>query len=156
MLFNTGCSQAACISCCSDLQCEGHKEARENAQWKEDVLKGTTDVQKRAKAKKASAVIPGSFHESGFLFLNQTITIWNRKEFMSNKKWKEDAVRRADKRKARRNMTRTMQPIGNSIKRFRRVMEGLYRKTVKQENKVENAIEEAKETVAAIGKGEQK
>lgn len=75
---------------------------------------------------------------------------------MSNKKWREDAVRRADKRKARRNMTRTTKPIGNSVKRFRRVMEDLYRKSVKQENKVDEAIEEAKQAVASIGKDEQK
>ncbi len=76
----TACSQAACISCCTDVACEGHKEAREAAQWKEDVLKGTTDVQQQAKAKRAMAVLPGSFRESGFLFLNQTITIWNRQD----------------------------------------------------------------------------
>lgn len=153
----TACSQAACISCCSDVACEGHKEAREAAQWKEDVLKGTTDVQKRAKAKRATAVLPGSFRESGFSFLNQTITIWNRQEFMSNKKWREDAVRRADKRQARRNMSRTVKPmLRNSIKRFRRVMNGLYQKSLKQESALDKAIEEAKKTVATIGNGNQK
>jgi hypothetical protein len=151
----TACSQAACISCCTDVACEGHKEAREAAQWKEDVLKGTTDVQQQAKAKRAMAVLPGSFRESGFLFLNQTITIWNRQEFMSNKKWREDAVRRADKRQARRSMSRTVKPIRNSIQRFRRKMNELYQKSLKQESTLDKAIEEAKKSVASIGNGNQ-
>jgi hypothetical protein len=154
-LARRACSQAACISCCTDVACEGHKEAREAAQWKEDVLKGTTDVQQQAKAKRAMAVLPGSFRESGFLFLNQTITIWNRQEFMSNKKWREDAVRRADKRQARRSMSRTVKPIRNSIQRFRRKMNELYQKSLKQESTLDKAIEEAKKSVASIGNGNQ-
>eukprot|EP00544_Gedaniella_sp_CCMP2646_P006751 CAMPEP_0202496368 /NCGR_PEP_ID=MMETSP1361-20130828/19616_1 /ASSEMBLY_ACC=CAM_ASM_000849 /TAXON_ID=210615 /ORGANISM="Staurosira complex sp., Strain CCMP2646" /LENGTH=218 /DNA_ID=CAMNT_0049127681 /DNA_START=100 /DNA_END=756 /DNA_ORIENTATION=+ len=154
-LARRACSQAACISCCSDVACEVHTEAREAAQWKEDVLKGTTDVQQQAKAKRAMAVIPGSFRESGFLFLNQTITIWNRQEFMSNKKWREDAVRRADKRQARRSMSRTVKPIRNSIQRFRRKMNELYQKSLKQESTLDKAIEEAKKSVTSIGNGNQ-
>ena len=152
LISSTACSQSACIACCSDLQCEGHREARENAQWKEAVLKGTTDVQKRAKAKRASAILPGTFREPGFLFMNQTITIWDREQFMANKKWREDAIRRADKRKAR-NMNHSSKPIRNNVNRFRLVMEDLYRNSLKQ-NTVNMAVEEAKSAIETIGKRE--
>ena len=139
--YNSACSQLACITCCSDLQCEGHREARENATWKEQVLKGTTDVQKRAKAKRESSIRPGTFREPGFLYLNQTITIWHRQKFMENRKWREDAVRRAEKRKAR--AMNTTKPIRNSVKRFRSVVEDLYRKSLREGgNEKKSVLEE--------------
>jgi hypothetical protein len=122
------CIQSACLSCCSDLQCEGHREARENAQWKEAVLNGTTEIHIKAKVKRASAVLPGSFREPGFLYLHQTITLWDRNKFMKNKKWKEDAIRRSEKRRAR-NVSTSNPVVGNSRKRFRTVMEDLYCKS---------------------------
>lgn len=133
-----GCSQLACIACCSDLQCEGHKEARDVALWKNQVLQGTTDVQKKLKAKRESAILPGSFRESGFRFMNETIMIWNRQQFMDNSKWREDAIRRADKRKARSLNTR--KPIRNSVKRFRDVMEDLYQKSLEEGKNKEDSV----------------
>jgi hypothetical protein len=127
-LLFLACIHSACLACCSDLQCKGHREARENAQWKEAVLTGTTDIHIKAKSKRASAVLPGSFREPGFLYLNQTITLWDRNKFMKNKKWKEDAIRRSEKRKAR-NDSSSIPVVGNSRKRFRTVMENLYRKS---------------------------
>lgn len=110
-------------------------------------------MQLRAKAKRASAILPGAFRESGFKFLNTSIEIWNRSRFMSNPKWREDAIRRADKRKARQT-TRT-KPIRNSVKRFRVVMENLYKQSLeKKESKVEAALEDAKKAIGAIGKEE--
>jgi len=53
---------------------------------------------------------------------------------MKNRKWRDDAIRRADKRKAR-SMTPTRKPIRNSIKRFKRVMEDLYRKSLMEQDK---------------------
>lgn len=92
-------------------------------------MSGTTDINKKAEARRASKIIPGSFREPGFLYLNQTITIWNRNKFMANRKWKEDAIRRSEKRKARD--ASSMKPVlRNSRKRFWTIMEDLYRKSL--------------------------
>ena len=93
------------------------------------MLSGTTDINKKAKAKRASTILPGSFREPGFLYLNQTITIWNRNKFMENRKWKEGAIRRSEKRKAR-DASSTRPVLRNSRKRFRTIMEDFYRKSL--------------------------
>lgn len=117
-------------------------------------MAGTTDIQIRAKAKRNNAVLPGAFREPGFIFLNQSIEIWNRKKFMANRKWRDDAIRRADKRRARM-AKRTAKPIRNSVRRFQRVMNDLYRKSlVGKEDKLATALDAAKKAVDTIGKGE--
>lgn len=93
------------------------------------MLSGTTDINKKAQAKRASTILPGSFREPGFLYLNQTITIWNRNKFMENRKWKEDAIRRSEKRKAR-DASSKRPVLRNSRKRFRTIMEDFYRKSL--------------------------
>lgn len=92
-------------------------------------MSGTTDINKKAAVRRASTILPGSFREPGFMYLNQTITIWNRSKFTENRKWKEGAIRRAEKRKAR-DASSTKPVLRNSRKRFRTVVEDLYRKSL--------------------------
>lgn len=106
------------------------------------MLKGTTQVQQGAKAKRASAVLPGTFHEPGLRYMKQSIEIWNRRKFLANPKWRGDAIRRVDKRRALKMMRATTKPIRNSIKRFRRVMDDLYLKSLKKQDMMASAVEE--------------
>ena len=85
------CSQKACIKCCSDLKCEGHREHRE----KESIINGTHPINKLAQQKRLLAIKPGAFRDPAFQYLGETIIIWSLREYMSNVKWREDAIRKS-------------------------------------------------------------
>mmetsp|Transcript_8600 Transcript_8600/g.12256 ORF Transcript_8600/g.12256 Transcript_8600/m.12256 type:complete len:102 (+) Transcript_8600:70-375(+) len=53
------CSQQSCSRCCSDPDCEGHRDLRESAKLKESILNGTSLVNRLAARKRALAVRPG-------------------------------------------------------------------------------------------------
>jgi len=96
-----GCTQDACLQCCSDGSCEKHRKSKDNAMFRDHVLTGTTSVQLLAKEQRAKAIRPGRFHEPGFQFQGDTIVIWNIYEYMGNPKWRDDAVRKSIRRRAR-------------------------------------------------------
>jgi hypothetical protein len=85
------CSQSACFKCCTDGNCEGHKDVRE----KEDILNGTHEIIKVANKKRALAAKPHSFHDPAFQYLGETILIWSFREYMSNSKWRDEAIRKS-------------------------------------------------------------
>ena len=66
----------ACLACCDDDDCQSHKESREQAQWKEKVLAGMTDIQLRAKEKRSKSLKKGRFRESEFSYIGDTVVIW--------------------------------------------------------------------------------
>jgi len=100
-LSRRGCSDSACLLCCTDENCAAHAESREKAKCNDNILNRTTDIAHEAKRQRGCALKPGTFREGGFLFTEQSIKIWDIGEFMANQKWKEDAIRRSQKRKAR-------------------------------------------------------
>jgi len=130
-LAKKGCSQFACLYCCSDTDCEGHRESREQTKWKQLVLTGATIEQKKAAQKRSHSIVERSFREKSFVYVNQTILLWSLNEFMNHPKWREDAIRRAEKRKCYSNMDKT--PIlKNSRPRFRALLETLYIESIQK------------------------
>jgi hypothetical protein len=133
-----GCTHNACAACCTDVACERHDKLREHAAWKEQVLAGTTDIQRQAQSTRARMLKPRRFCEPGFLYQGDTVVIWNVRTYLQNAKWKEDAIRKSVRRKARRkdgggtasDMARHEQSRRNGKQRFRIVMEQLYQQSL--------------------------
>lgn len=139
-----GCTNSACLACCKDEGCEAHRESREQAQWREKLLAGTTDIQLRAKEKRSKLIKKGRFREKEFAYIGDTVIIWNIHEYMANPKWKEDALRKASRRNARRGCKQANSTKGAPTKskrhmkswvnirreKFHRIMEGLYQKSL--------------------------
>lgn len=127
----SACSQMACLPCCSDTQCEGHKEAREKALLDSAILNGTSEINLKAAAKRKLAIVPGSFREPAFAYLGETAMLWSLRDYMAVPKWRDDAVRRSRKRNQHDDRTTiTPHPRESSAKRFKRVMDGLYEKSL--------------------------
>jgi hypothetical protein len=135
-----GCAQTACTQCCCDETCEKHKRLREQAEWKEQVISGTTWVQSEARMKRSKLLKHGRFREPGFVYQGDTVIIWSLRDYVSNPKWREDALRKSNRRRARTtdaieatDLTEKLsKPRRNRRKRFHRMMEILYRKSVEQ------------------------
>jgi len=152
-----GCIQNLCVKCCTDDKCDVHKEQREKAAWKEQVMNGTTDVQKEAQWKR-SRMIPrhprrSLFRETNFKYLGDTVIVWDLRLCMNDPKYRDEILRKAHKRKARdddlntktttttkKKSTNTKQdqqqrkrqlPLRNNRKRFRTVYEDLYQQSLK-------------------------
>ena len=124
-----GCSQLACLSCCTDTDCEGHRETREQAKWRQEVIAGTTMVQKKAAQKRSHSIIDKAFREKNFVYVNQTILLWSLEEYLEHPKWREDAVRRAEKRKTYGSKAKNPE-LKNSKKRFRAMLETRYQASI--------------------------
>jgi hypothetical protein len=125
------CAQAACTLCCSDEACEKHKRLREQADWKEQVMSGTTWVQSEARLKRSKLLKPGRFREPGFVYQGDTVVIWSLRDYIRNPKWREDALRMTDV-----ELTQKLcQPRRNRRKLFHRMMENLYRKSLEETSK---------------------
>jgi len=143
-----GCSQSACLHCCTDTKCEGHKEIREKARLDEAILNGTTDIQIEAAMKRASAILPGTFREKAFQYHSETSVLWSFNDYMAVPKWKEDTIRKSLKRSRRRESTKAspgdissaVQRKVNRKQRFKRVMDDLYKKSqAESKNNCNNA-----------------
>lgn len=127
-LSYSGCTENACLQCCDNENCEAHAESREKAKYNDDLLKRNTDIARKAKRQRSLALRPGSFKEVGFSFTEQSIKIWDIHEFMSNQKWKDDAVRRSKKRKARQEAERSRLKISRT--RFHALIDDCYHKSL--------------------------
>jgi hypothetical protein len=103
------------------------------------VWNGTSEVQRDAKNKRAKLITNKGqlmrFREPGFVYMGDTVMIWNLQDYLQNPKWKEDALRKSSKRKARQEDIEgegSRRSVGTgSRKRFRRVMERLYEQTLR-------------------------
>ena len=78
-----------------------HNEVREQAQWKEQVLAGTTPLQLMAKEKRSKAIPAGRFKERDFSYLGDTVVLWDLEQYLANPVWREDAIRKSKKRRTR-------------------------------------------------------
>jgi hypothetical protein len=113
-----GCGQNACLACCVDMQCEVHKESRDLAKWREMVLAGTTSIQQKAKEKRSKLLRRGRFRESEFVYLGDTVMIWNIRDYRANPKWKDDALRKASRRNARAERGHSNSTINNNNENY--------------------------------------
>lgn len=94
------CPSQACVKCCTDHNCEPHREAREELRKKQSILDGTDAITMAAAKKRASKVAPGMFFDSNIEYFGETVVLWNVNEFMDNTKWREDAIRRSLRNKS--------------------------------------------------------
>ena len=128
------CTQACCLQCCDATNCEKHKRSREQQLLKEQILAGTSEVQCLAQQKRSKLLRPGRFRESGFVYQGDTVVIWNLRDYLSNPKWREDAVRKSNRRKARLTDKMSdkdvekqhLKRLKNSRRRFHRLIERRY------------------------------
>ena len=82
-------------------------------------------VQKKAAQKRAHSIVDKAFREKNFVYVNQTILLWSLDEYLEHPKWREDAVRRAEKRKAYGSEDKKP-ALKNSKRRFRAMLETRY------------------------------
>jgi hypothetical protein len=133
-LAREGCTQAACLICCTDVSgCEPHNKSRAQAQWKKDVLAGQTEIQLLAAQRRKLRIpeVSGKrfFWESGFVYQGDSVVIWDLREFASNAKWRDDAIRKSLRR--RKTTTSVDRPrLRINRRRFRRIMNELYNNMV--------------------------
>lgn len=120
-----GCTQTACLQCCEDQNCESHKKPRAHALWKEQVLAGTTHVQKLAAAKRNLRMGKRFFREPGFCYTGDTVVIWDIRAYYRIPKLREDAIRKSLRRRnlSTSSETQASRPLRNSRKRFHRLVE---------------------------------
>ena len=135
-----GCTLSACLLCCADDGCPVHKKAKEQRAWREQVIAGTTGVQRWATEKRRKRIPAGRFREPGFVYQGDTIILWNLRTYARNAKWREEAIRKSRRRNgAQTNATlststasRRCRPLRNSRQRFTRIVEELYQKSLKE------------------------
>jgi hypothetical protein len=95
-----GCSQMACATCCTDQNnCVAHKEARDKLLWKQQILDGTTTTNRLAQEMRQRKLPNKQFREPGFCYLGDTVLIWSLKEFEKRTLWKEEAIRKSERRR---------------------------------------------------------
>ena len=120
-------------------------------------MTGTTPIQIQAKEMRTSMRVNSNngknknttrsrdrfFRETGFEYLGDTVVIWNLSNYLDKPKWKEEALRKAAKRKQMMNNNTgigTNIMISNDTKkgkrklsrrqRCRRIMESLYQQSL--------------------------
>jgi hypothetical protein len=98
------------------------------AAFREKILSATTDVQLALQARRSKLIVKGRFREPGFTYMGDTVIIFSLKAYLSNPKWKEGALRKSSKRRARDG--KPVHVARNSRKRFRSVMQNLYEKNI--------------------------
>lgn len=121
-----GCTMRCCVTCCDDTACEVHMKSKEQKAWKESVLAGTTDIQKRAAELRRRRLVPGTFRESLFLYVGDSVVLWNLREYANNPKWREDAVRKSKRRAA------GMLPVLQKRRRLAEIVDELYEKLLQK------------------------
>lgn len=125
-----GCVAGRCINCCEESTCARHNRTREQLQMKEQILAGTTDVQRMAREKRSKLLKPGRFRETGFLYQGDTVVIWNIRDYVDNEKWRDDAVRKSLRRKVRQmdivGGECKVKPVVSGKRRFRKLMDERY------------------------------
>jgi hypothetical protein len=90
--------------------------------------------------KRSKLLKHGRFREPGFVYQGDTVIIWSLRDYISNPKWREDALRKSNRRRARTtdameatDLTQKLsKPRRNRRKRFRRTMESLYKKSLEE------------------------
>lgn len=145
MYVHAACSQLACIKCCTDIDgCEGHRALREEKRRQDEILAGTSAVNVRAAKQRKMTVTPGAFPgEPAFRYLQESLIVWDCRQYLDNPKWREDAIRRSERNKRAREVFVAAAVSGSNTKkeeedgpkkrkkegrkrRFQRIMNELY------------------------------
>lgn len=132
------CTLDACLQCCDDPQCQKHRKSKDQALWRQRVLDGSTVVQKTAKRIRSSVIPKGRFKETGFVYQGDTVVIWNLLEYLANPKWRDDALRKSNRRRARDIdaalsegvSVSHLKPARNNGRRFRTIMDDSYKRSL--------------------------
>jgi hypothetical protein len=146
------CTQHLCVKCCTDDACAIHTEQRKKSIWKQEVMTATTPLQLQAQWKRSQMIKPSQkrlIKEPNFTYLGDTVVIWNIRECLQNPKkpsLAEDILRKASKRKMLQDNCNHHKEniLRNNRKRFRTVMEGLYQRSITQEEAAAAAAAAAK------------
>jgi hypothetical protein len=93
-------------------------------------MAGNTTVQKAALDKRGKLIPKGRFREGNFLYLGDTVVIWDLQQCMAAPRLKDEILRKSQKRKARE--VGSTKVVRNSRKRFHCVMEQLYQASLKK------------------------
>lgn len=125
-----GCTMQCCVTCCNDSVCEVHMKLKEQKVWKKSVLAGTTDVQKQAALLRKRRLAPGTFREPLFMYVGDSIVLWNLRDYVKNPKWKEEAIRKSKRRSAGK--------VQYAIKRrpFAQIVDELYKKSLRSTDNI--------------------
>ena len=105
-------------------------------------MAGTATINQMAARQRKLAIKPGAFPgEAAFQYLNESLLVWDARAYMSNPKWREDAIRRSEKNKRAREVYLSSLPSSRGVKgsdkregrrkRFSRIMNELYEASVK-------------------------
>ena len=138
-----GCPFQCCFQCCTSDDCQVHQKQRAVAQWKQQVLLGTTPIQVQAQRRRKLRIggikqKRSFFHETNFVYQGDTVVIWDIQEYMRCDTQLNDALRKS----IRRNKllqhhyhhsesstachSKKMLPLRNNRRRFHRIMNDLY------------------------------
>jgi len=90
------CTMNACINCCTNYKCPGHRNQR--------ITEGTYWINREAARKRSLTIRKGLFRDPSFRYLGETLLVWNFEEYMRKPKWREDALRRSRKNEELRLM----------------------------------------------------
>ena len=126
------------------MECEGHRALREEKRRQDEIMAGTATINQMATRQRKLAVKPGAFPgEAAFQYLKESLVIWDCRVYMSNPKWREDAIRKSEKNKRTREVYLSSLPSSNGAgikpttkregrrKRFNRIMNELYEASIK-------------------------
>ena len=108
------------------------------------IIEGKHELQIRCKKQRALAVKHGAFHESAFRYLGESLLIWDLKKYLENPKLKDDAIRKSRRYvesqlytkvhpktfKKRKQFGMETPKNESRRKRFRRIIEHLYKKSL--------------------------
>jgi len=88
-------------------KCYETKRKEQENEDSDSILNDTLLINQMANEKRALAIKKGAFKDASFKYLNETIVIWNIRDFFSNKLWKEDILQHSKKRKKHHDTTET-------------------------------------------------
>jgi hypothetical protein len=92
------CTSLLCVTCCSDPFCEKHNKVRAAALFREQVMNNETEIQKMAARQRLRLLPSKRFYEPGLRYQGDTVIIWHLRRYMDNPKWREDAIRKSQRR----------------------------------------------------------
>jgi hypothetical protein len=111
------------------------------------IIQGQHPLQIKAKNQIASTIKPGLYHEPAFRYLGETLLIWDIRQYVQNPKWRDEAIRKSrryvesqlyaqvyppDLKLKRKQLNfGTEASLESRRKRFKRVMNHLYKQSLK-------------------------
>lgn len=149
-----GCTRLACLVCCDDIEkCEAHRKPRLQAEFKTSIMEGTHFIQQEAARIRSLRIPPMArrllnVREPNILYQGDTVVIWDIRSYGGNARWKDDAIRKSNKRKLsttnqelQLHQSNAVKRLRNNRKRFHRVIEKLYVSSIQEhEPDAENFI----------------